>query len=121
MRRGWRMMLALVLPMAAWAEDAGWEPLSGAQISAVLTGKTLDYGTQWQDFRASGRTLYFSGQDAWGYWGVRGDQYCSMWPPSDLWACYDMARKGGMVRFIGQGGETTDAVVMRSDAGARSE
>ncbi|MEO1733028.1 MAG: hypothetical protein AAFR45_05280 [Pseudomonadota bacterium] len=74
-----------------------------------MTNKKLTYESgAWQDFRASGRTLYNAGEDSWGYWGVRGDQYCSMWPPSDLWACYDMARSGDVIRFIGASGDVTD-------------
>ena len=61
--------------------------------------------------RASGRTLYNTGRDSWGYWQVRGDQYCSMWPPSDLWACYDMARRGDVLRFFGAAGDSTDGTL----------
>ena len=91
--------------------DAGeWVPMSGAEIAEALTGRTLQYARAWQDFRASGRTLYNAGEDSWGYWQVRDDQYCSMWPPSDLWACYDMAHRGDEIRFIGTGNDITDAV-----------
>lgn len=91
------------------AQTDGFARLSGAEIRAALDGRALIYDSgAVQDFRASGRTLYHSGQDSWGYWAVRGDQYCSMWPPSDLWACYDMARKGDVIRFIGAVGDVTD-------------
>ncbi|MEM6564247.1 MAG: hypothetical protein AAF665_07370 [Pseudomonadota bacterium] len=85
-----------------------WQDLNGAQIAEALTGRTLQYQGAWQDFRASGRTLYNAGQDSWGYWNVRGDQYCSQWPPSDLWACYTMARKGDFLRFIDSSGSVMD-------------
>ena len=87
-----------------------WEPMSGAEITHVLTDRKLQYPQAWQDFRASGRTLYNAGADSWGYWAVRGGQYCSMWPPSDTWACYDMARSEDRLRFIGAAGDITDAV-----------
>ncbi|MEM7521220.1 MAG: hypothetical protein AAF307_09300 [Pseudomonadota bacterium] len=101
--------------MAAIAQADTWQRLSGAEISATLTGITLDYDARWQDFRASGRTLYFSGADSWGFWDVRGDQYCSMWPPSDLWACYDIQRQGDVIRFIGAAGDVTDGRIRAAD------
>ena len=104
------VVFGLLLPISAAAQD-DWEAMTGAEIVEALTGKVLTYENAWQDFRASGRTLYNAGRDSWGYWGVRGDQYCSMWPPSDLWACYDMARSGDQLRFIGEAGDVSDAVV----------
>ena len=101
------MFIALLFAMPVAADEV-WTPLSGAQIAEALTGKVLEYPGGWQDFRASGRTLYNTGRDSWGYWAVRGDQYCSMWPPSDLWACYGMARRGDVLRFIGAAGDITD-------------
>lgn len=86
-----------------------WRFMSGAEISIALTDRKLDYGAQWQEFYASGRTLYVSGQDTWGYWAVRDDQYCSLWPPSDLWACYAMQTNETGLRFVGDGGEITEA------------
>lgn len=105
--RGLVFVIGLGLGAAVAAEEAVWQTLTGAEITAALTGRTLDYGAQWQDFRASGRTLYFSGRDTWGYWAVRGDQYCSMCPPSDLWACYGLQTDGERVRFVGSGGALT--------------
>jgi hypothetical protein len=87
-----------------------WSVMGGSEILAALTGRTLDYGAQWQDFRTSGRTLYHAGRDSWGYWAVRDDQYCSMWPPSDLWSCYAMQSNGERLRFVGKSGEFTEAV-----------
>jgi hypothetical protein len=109
--RGVVLGFGLLFVSAAAAQDAGsvldWRFLKGPEISAMLTDLRLDYGAQWQEFRASGKTLYSAGQDSWGYWKVRGDFYCSMWPPSDLWACYGMQTDGTKVRFVGDGGELT--------------
>lgn len=107
--RRFALTAALICASPAFADD-NWLPMSGAEIETALTGRTLQYANAWQDFRASGRTLYNAGSDSWGYWGVQDDQYCSLWPPSDIWACYDMARKGDELRFIGESGDTTDAV-----------
>jgi len=89
------------------AQEA-WQPMSGAEIAGALTDRKLEYGTAWQEFRASGRTLYNAGADSWGYWAVRGDQYCSMWPPSDLWACYTMEQRNDLLRFVGAAGDITE-------------
>ncbi|MDU8926490.1 hypothetical protein RXV86_03740 [Alisedimentitalea sp. MJ-SS2] len=82
------------------AADA-WRAMSGQQILEELTDRELVYdGGAWQRFNASGRTLYNAGTDSWGYWSVRGDQYCSQWPPDAFWACYDMAMDGERFRFV---------------------
>ena len=99
----------LMLATSAAAED--WRTLSGDEVRAALTGHTLNYTSgAWQDFRASGKTLYNAGRDSWGNWRVQGSQYCSQWPPSGLWDCYDMATDGTTLRFIGSDGSTTDGV-----------
>lgn len=100
--------LAFLLPLAAGADT--WEPLTGDEVRTALEGRTLVYANAWQDFRASGRTLYNAGADSWGYWRVQGDQYCSQWPPSDLWACYGLERLGDRLRFVGAGDDITEAI-----------
>ncbi len=102
------LIAALLFPASAQAET--WTKLSGPEIQAALEGHTLQYKNAWQDFRASGRTLYNAGRDSWGYWNVRDDQYCSMWPPSDLWACYDMERYADRLRFVGDNNDITEAI-----------
>jgi hypothetical protein len=103
-------LLLGVSPGPALAQD--WQALSGDQVRVALEGRKLTYDSgATQDFRASGRTLYNAGRDSWGYWRITGDQYCSQWPPSDLWSCYDLllAPDGARVRFVGGSGETSDA------------
>ena len=99
--------LFALLPCAALAEE--WAPLTGPEIREALEGRKLEYANAWQDFRASGRTLYNAGRDSWGYWRVEDDKYCSQWPPQDLWACYTMDRKGDKLRFVGNGDDITEA------------
>ena len=93
----WGMVLAL-LPGAVWAED--WQALAGPQITAALNARVLRYdsGAE-QNFFADGRSLYEDGAARWGQWRVQGAQYCSVWPPSDRWACYDVAQLGLTLRF----------------------
>lgn len=97
----------LVLWPGMLAADA-WAPLDGAGIAAMLTDRQIVYENATQHFYASGRTLYNTGQDSWGNWVVRGDQYCSQWPPGDMWDCYHVAAAIDRVRFIAADGSTTD-------------
>ena len=78
---------------AAMAEDA---KLDAGAITALLTGRTLTYddGSR-QVFKADGDTLYDNGRSSTGQWNVQGDRYCSVWPPSDHWACYDVRATQG--------------------------
>ena len=99
--------LGLAMAWPALAED--WQVLDGAGINAALTARVLGYdpATQ-QDFKADGTTLYHAGgKDSAGRWEVRGDQYCSVWPPSDHWACYDVAVAGNKVKFVAEDGSET--------------
>jgi hypothetical protein len=104
-----RILLALVafwgavFPAMVAAE--GWERLSGQGITAALSARVLGYpdGTL-QDFFADGRTLY---GESWGRWEVRGDRYCSLWPPSDRWACHEVERSGLDIRFTDEQGAAT--------------
>ena len=107
--RRFALAALLILAVPAAAGD-GWTPLTGDEIRTALTDRKLQYAKAWQEFRASGRTLYNAGEDSWGYWRVEDDKYCSMWPPSDLWACYAMERKGDTLRFVGERDDITDAV-----------
>lgn len=101
------LMISLFAPQVV---SADWVTLTGGEIATALTGRTLAYAVATQDFRASGKTLYVSnGRDSWGNWRIEGDQYCSQWPPSDLWACYDIQVSGGALRFVGERDDVTDA------------
>ena len=98
--------LLALLPMAAQAH--GPLPLTGPQIEAVLDDATVIYqGGEIQTFYKSGRTLYNNGQPSWGYWTVRGNQYCSQWPPADGWDCYAVAGAHNTILFISSTGYVT--------------
>lgn len=47
-----------------------------------------------QYFHKNGETPYVdaNGDKTYGEWTVRGDKYCSLWPPSDHWSCFDVMR-----------------------------
>ena len=80
-------VLAVLIQQVPAAEE---RPLTGPEITAILTGAEVNGEGTRQEFHESGRTLYHDGRASWGYWRVEGDQYCSQWPPSDAWTCYDM-------------------------------
>jgi len=109
---GAAMLLALANFCSA-DQEKGWQELNGVEIEKVLTGITLDYAFTWQDFRASGKTLYNAGADSWGNWRVEGNQYCSQWPPRDLWDCYWVLRAGDHIRFTGKHGDITDGCIRK--------
>jgi hypothetical protein len=104
-----RISLALLAIWAglglASAQAGGWERLDGPAITAALAARVLGYpdGTL-QDFFADGRTLY---GESFGRWEVRGDRYCSLWPPSDRWTCHDVERQRLDIRFTADDGTVT--------------
>ncbi|WP_282094901.1 hypothetical protein [Epibacterium ulvae] len=100
-------VVSLFAPGTALA-DSAWERLDANAIKSALTGRALVYenGAE-QSFDVSGQTSYISGRPSLGYWSIRGDHYCSVWPPSDLWACYQIEVQGEMLRFIGKRGDVT--------------
>ncbi|MFL4471635.1 hypothetical protein ACERZ8_17790 [Tateyamaria armeniaca] len=105
--RRFALILALCAPESAAAD---WVALSGAEIRAALEGQKLVYANATQEFRASGKTLYTTnGRDSWGNWRIEDDQYCSQWPPSDLWACYGLERADAALRFVGDADDITEA------------
>jgi hypothetical protein len=97
------LLVCLACPVAA--ED--WVALTGPEITQALTSRVLGYpdGTL-QDFKAGGQTIAGSAE---GRWRVQGDQYCSVWPPSERWDCYGVARsvRGLDIGFTGGDGSVT--------------
>ncbi len=87
----------------------GWRVLDEAGIRAALVARVLQYEDgSTQNFFQDGRTLHEAGSGAaWGTWWVEGSRCCSIWPPSDVAACYAVEGQGLDVRFTGAGGEVT--------------
>ncbi|MEO0486031.1 MAG: hypothetical protein AAF092_08975 [Pseudomonadota bacterium] len=101
-------LIALLALLPTMAIAHGPRPLTGPEIEAVLNDATVVYeGGEVQTFHTSGRTLYDNGRPSWGYWAVRGNQYCSQWPPADGWACYDVAGAHNTILFISETGFVT--------------
>ena len=106
-----KLVAATCLVMLASTPIAGADerPLTGAEIKDALSGNTVagvQDGQAWkQYFDPNGRTTYVSGGRASpGRWSVRGDKYCSQWPPSERWDCYAMTGEAGKMTFIPDGG-----------------
>lgn len=104
-------MLRVMMVFVIWAFPAiagDWQKLNGAEIEIALTARTLHYDKDQaiQNFFADGRTLYEVGNPSWGRWRTKGNKYCSIWPPSNVWVCYDLERHkmGLLLRFISKDG-----------------
>lgn len=97
-----KIIIALVLVPSVVLAD-GWKPLSDdAAIQEALADRTVRYDAlTFQIFGANGDTQYITERASSGRWAARGGQYCSVWPPSDIWTCYDFEVNGNAVRFIG--------------------
>ncbi len=108
-----RLLLILTLLLSGAAEAA---PLGHDAIAQLLTGARLAYddGTE-QSFPADGRTLFFArdGSQSIGHWELRGDLYCSVWPPSDHWACYGVEEAEGVIAFVAEDGRRTQGRLAR--------
>jgi hypothetical protein len=105
----------LVISAPALADE---RKLSGAEIKQALADHTLkgkgDNGEWTQDFDPSGRTTYSQGNsNSPGTWQIKGDQYCSAWPPNPNLSCYDVTRDGDTVTFISSGGGRAPGVIVK--------
>ncbi|MEL6479615.1 MAG: hypothetical protein AAFR17_19990 [Pseudomonadota bacterium] len=101
-------MLRYLIPvLAAFPALAEEVAVPGNEIHPLLADTTLRYEAAVQTFYRSGRTLYDDGQPSWGYWEVRGDAYCSQWPPQAGWACYQILQdpaRPEVIVFVGESG-----------------
>ena len=105
----------LMLSGAAFAQE---QKLTGAEIQTALSDHTLqgtrEDGKQWQQiFQKGGATSYSVGSaQSQGRWEVRGDQYCSQWPPNESWTCYDMAVDADDYHFISASGQRSSGKLL---------
>lgn len=95
--------LAVMMVLASPAVAEEWTPVfDDVAITAALADRTLVYDAYTlQYFGAGGDTQYITDRASNGRWAARGGQYCSQWPPSDRWDCYDIQLLGDRVKFIG--------------------
>jgi hypothetical protein len=109
-----RIAGVLLLSCSALAEE---RPLTGEEIRAALNDRTVagvDDGKAWQQtFQKSGATFYSRGSSVSnGFWDVRGDEYCSQWPPSEHWSCYKITGDGEAITFISEDGKAWPAKIL---------
>ena len=77
--------------------------LSDITLSSTETGRDMQ-----QVFRASGSTFIIdteTGQQSQGFWKLQGDKYCSQWPPSENWECFDVYGNDQGVVFVSSYGK----------------
>ncbi len=102
--------LLLTLGVANADDSSGWTKLNGPEIEKALAGSSLIYPNEdgaMQDFSENGATTWVHGFPSSGEWKVSDTQYCSVWPPSAAWVCYDVTINDdkSAVRFIGESGK----------------
>ena len=108
------LMIGLMLLSGVALADDGWKSLNGDEARTALSGQKLIYqGGASQSFSAGGDTSYVTDHPQAGSWRIEGDKYCSVWPPSDHWACYrlESSADGKTVRFIADDGSMTEGQV----------
>jgi len=107
MRNFFVLLVMLSFHSAAFADS---QKLNATQIIELLSDKTI-YGLPGaapseQIFQKAGATYFTeNGNQSQGEWKLEGDKYCSVWPPSQNWVCYDMTRDGNTIGFISPSGK----------------
>jgi hypothetical protein len=110
--------LAFAAVFISSVAHAGDVKLTGAEITAALADHTLggknEDNKSWQQiFQKSGVTYYSAGgAQSQGVWAVRGDQYCSQWPPNESWTCYDLMTDGKTYSFVSASGRRTSGTLL---------
>lgn len=107
--------IALCLATGAGAQD--WQALAGPEITRALERHVLRYsdGSE-QVFSYGGLTAYRIGWPNEGRWAIRGDRYCSLWPPRLDWVCHDVSRKGATrLRFTDDLGHQVEARILEEE------
>ena len=105
-----RPALHVFLLLAAASPANAEEVLNGSAITALLYDRSL-YGMESgapveQIFQVNGLTFYLAnGASSSGNWEVRGNSYCSVWPPNPTWSCYEVLADGESVIFVAKDGK----------------
>jgi len=95
-------LLAVLVMLAGPVAAQDWEPVTKDQvIFDALADSTVVYDAYTlQHFRADGYTQYVTERASDGRWAARDGQYCSQWPPSDGWECYDIQLRADQIKFV---------------------
>lgn len=103
---GLKYLFGIAVPLLANLPASAEERnLTGAEIEAALSDHSFrgdDGGRVTEQIFQRGGTTYYSvdANQSRGVWQVRGDQYCSKWPPGDNWACYNVTVDGDRLTFV---------------------
>ena len=97
MQRTLLMLIGLTIPLPAAAQEVR---MMGGQIETMLSGAyVVGIGFNQRFFAPknkkwpAGTTYDEGGNLTFGKWEVRGNRYCSVWPPNATWACYTMFKR----------------------------
>jgi hypothetical protein len=77
--------------------------LSDITLTSTESGRVIE-----QVFQASGATFTIdieTRQQSQGFWKLQGDKYCSQWPPSENWECFDVYGNDQGVAFVSSYGK----------------
>ncbi len=100
-----RYLAVLFMLFSGSAAASEERQLSGDEIAVLLPTITASIGSTNQTFATDGGTIFKVGtRISNGRWRVQGDFYCSTWPPSDAWRCYE-------VHFEKSEGKSPDRII----------
>jgi hypothetical protein len=105
-----RKAILLVSAFAMVATSQAAERLlTGAEITEALSDHIYRHADVTkkveQIFHANGATYYIEdGAQSQGLWEVRGNKYCSQWPPGEAWSCYTVSVESTVLTFISASG-----------------
>ncbi len=102
-------LVALLLIAGVFSAMASqWTAVTGNDIENLLAGKSVVYEGETkasQTFHRDGTTTYVEGRPSLGNWKHTQGQYCSQWPPSQVWSCYNVFSGGSKLRFTSSSGQ----------------
>jgi hypothetical protein len=78
------------------------ELLNDTTLTSTVSGRAVE-----QVFQAAGSTFTIDVETkalSQGFGRLEGDKYCSQWPPSEYWSCYDVFRIEHGVVFVSSNG-----------------
>ncbi|MGB0844751.1 MAG: hypothetical protein ACPGVN_08430 [Alphaproteobacteria bacterium] len=103
------------------AQQEPWLKLNHDQIQRVMVDTEVAYKGEsrvTQTFHGDGTTTYISGRPSLGKWQVRGNKYCSVWPPSESWSCFEIFQdqSKSWIRFVGERNDVWDGEIQKPKA-----
>lgn len=76
--------------------------LNDITLTSTKTGRVME-----QVFQPGGVTFTVDVEtkaQSQGFWRLEGDKYCSQWPPSEHWSCYEVFGNDQGVVFVSSNG-----------------